>query len=67
MVVKRETDQLYLHHQISYKMKNDSIRFRLPSNEKAIVLKLANEAGLSLSDFMRGIISQIQTSVENGQ
>ncbi|MDX2072470.1 MAG: hypothetical protein SFV55_28815 [Haliscomenobacter sp.] len=47
-------------------MKNDSIRFRLPANEKAIVLKLANEAGLSLSDFMRGIISQIQTSVENG-
>lgn len=36
--------------------KTDSIRFRLPSNEKAIVLKLADDAGLTLSDFMRKII-----------
>lgn len=46
-------------------MKNDSIRFRLPANEKAIVLKLANEAGLSLSDYMRGIISRLNQADGN--
>jgi antitoxin component of RelBE/YafQ-DinJ toxin-antitoxin module len=46
-------------------MKNDSIRFRLPTNEKAIVLKLAKEAGLSLSDYMRVIVSRLNQNDGN--